>query len=105
MGTGWGSMIRPDQKGASVFVELGNGDFFVFDVGPGCGINYNVMQVPFSRMTGIFLTHLHLDHTSDLAWIYTFGPAGDRYTPLKSGVPLARSRNTAPRPTSKVSRC
>jgi ribonuclease Z len=83
MGTGWGSMIRPDQKGASVFVELGNGDSFVFDVGPGCGINYNVTQVPFSRMTRIFLTHLHLDHTSDLAWIYTFGPAGDRYTPLQ----------------------
>jgi hypothetical protein len=83
MGTGWGSVIRPDQKGASVFVELGNGDSFVFDVGPGCGINYNIMQVPFSRMTRIFLTHLHLDHTSDLAWIYTFGPAGDRYTPLQ----------------------
>ena len=83
MGTGWGSMIRPDQKGASVFVELGNGDSFVFDVGPGCGINYNVMQVPFSRMTKIFLTHLHLDHTSDLAWIYTFGPSGDRFTPLQ----------------------
>jgi ribonuclease Z len=83
MGTGWGSMIRPDQKGASVFVELGNGDSFVFDVGPGCGINYNVMQIPFSRMTKIFLTHLHLDHTSDLAWIYTFGPSGDRFTPLQ----------------------
>lgn len=83
MGTGWGNIIRPNQKGASVFVELGNGDSFVFDVGPGCGINYNVMQVPASRMTKIFLTHLHLDHTSDLAWIYTFGPAGDRYTPLQ----------------------
>jgi ribonuclease Z len=83
MGTGWGSIIRPDQKGASVFVELGNGDSFVFDVGPGCGINYNVMQVPFSRMTKIFLTHLHLDHTSDLAWIYAFGPSGDRFTPLQ----------------------
>jgi ribonuclease Z len=83
MGTGWGSIIRPNQKGASVFVELGNGDSFVFDVGPGCGINYNVMQVPFSRMTKIFLTHLHLDHTSDLAWIYTFGPSGDRFTPLQ----------------------
>jgi len=83
MGTGWGNVIRPNQKGASVFVELGNGDSFVFDVGPGCGINYNVMQVPASRMTRIFLTHLHLDHTSDLAWIYAFGPAGDRYTPLQ----------------------
>jgi ribonuclease Z len=55
----------------------------LFDVGPGSGINYNTMQVPFSRMTKIFLTHLYTDHTSDPAWIYSFGPAGDRYTPLK----------------------
>lgn len=83
MGTGWGNIIRHDQKGASVFCELGNGESFVFDVGPGSGINYNTMQVPASRMTKIFLTHLHTDHTSDLAWIYSFGPAGDRYTPLE----------------------
>ncbi len=83
MGTGWGNIIRPNQKGASIFVELGNGDSFVFDTGPGSGINYNVMQVPASRMTKIFFTHLHLDHTSDLAWMYAFGPASDRYTPLQ----------------------
>jgi ribonuclease Z len=34
-------------------------------------------------MTKVFLTHLHMDHTSDLAWMYAFGPAGDRYTPLQ----------------------
>jgi ribonuclease Z len=34
-------------------------------------------------MTKIFYTHLHMDHTSDLAWIYAFGPASDRYTPLQ----------------------
>jgi ribonuclease Z len=39
MGTGWGNIIRPNQKGASIFVELGNGDSFVFDTGPGSGIN------------------------------------------------------------------
>jgi ribonuclease Z len=83
MGTGWGNIIRPNQKGASIFIELGNGDSFVFDVGPGSGINYNCMQVPSSRMTKIFFTHLHMDHTSDLAWIYAFGPASDRYTPLQ----------------------
>jgi ribonuclease Z len=83
MGTGWGNIIRPNQKGASIFVELGNGDSFVFDTGPGSGINYNVMQVPASRMTKIFYTHLHMDHTSDLAWMYAFGPASDRYTPLR----------------------
>ncbi|XWN33036.1 MAG: guanitoxin biosynthesis MBL fold metallo-hydrolase GntH [Devosia sp.] len=83
MGTGWGNIIRHDQKGASIFVELGNGDSFIFDIGPGSGINYNTMQVPASRMSKIFLTHLHTDHTSDLAWVYTFGPASDRFVPLE----------------------
>ena len=82
MGTGWGNIIRPAQMGASIYVELGNGDTFMFDAGPGCVSNYNALQVPMSRMTKIFLTHLHLDHTSDLAWIYMFGPVTDRFTPL-----------------------
>ena len=83
MGTGWGNIIRHEQKGASIFVELGNGESFVFDAGPGSGINYNTMQVPASRMAKVFLTHLHMDHTSDLAWMYAFGPASDRYVPLE----------------------
>jgi ribonuclease Z len=83
MGTGWGNIIRPAQKGASIFVELGNGDSFMFDAGPGCIVNYNTLQVPLSRMNKIFLTHLHTDHTSDLDWIYTFGPAVDRFVPLE----------------------
>ena len=82
IGTGWGNILRPIQKGPSIFVELGSGDNFVFDVGPGCGINYNVMQIPFSKLDHIFFTHLHTDHTSDLGWIYTFGPSGDRFTPM-----------------------
>ena len=81
MGTGWGNIIRHEQKGASIFVELGNGESFVFDAGPGSGINYNTMQVPASRMGKVFLTHLHMDPTSDLAWMYAFGPASDRYVP------------------------
>ena len=83
MGTGWGNIIRPAQTGVSIFVELGNGDSFIFDAGPGCILNYNQMQVPLSRMNKIFLTHLHCDHTSDLDWIYTFGPAVDRFVPLE----------------------
>jgi ribonuclease Z len=83
MGTGWGNIQRPAQHGVSIFVELGNGDNFVFDAGPGCIINYNAMQVPLSKMNKIFLTHLHTDHTNDLPWIYSFGPAVDRFTPLE----------------------
>ena len=84
MGTGWGDTVRPEQKGPSIFVELGNGDSFVFDCGPGCILNYNAMNVPRSRMNPIFLTHLHMDHCSDLPFIYAFGPSGgDRFVPLQ----------------------
>lgn len=85
MGTGWGNVVTPSQKGPSVFVELGNKaqDSFVFDLGPGCILNYNAMEVPMSRMNNVFLSHLHMDHCSDLPFIYSFGPnLGDRFEPL-----------------------
>lgn len=86
MGTGWGNVVSPAQKGPSIFVELGNEteDSFVFDVGPGCILNYNAMGIPMSRMSRIFISHLHMDHCSDLPFIYAFGPnLGDRFKPLK----------------------
>jgi len=84
---------RPTQACSSVFVELGNGDCFVFDCGAGVTINYTAMQIAYSKMRKIFLTHLHGDHTSDLTHIYCFGPQGDAKSPLyiwgpsASGVP------------------
>lgn len=85
MGTGWGNVVGPSQKGPSIFVELGNKnkDSFVFDVGPGCILNYNAMGIPMSRMNHIFISHLHMDHCSDLPFIYAFGPnLGDRFKEL-----------------------
>ena len=100
MGTGWGNVVSPSQKGPSVFVELGNAnqDSFVFDVGPGCILNYNAMGIPMSRMNRIFISHLHMDHCSDLPFIYAFGPnLGDRFEPLQifgpSGPKLLDSNN------------
>jgi ribonuclease Z len=83
MGSGWGNMVRKRQACCSLFIELGNGDSYVWDLGLGTLINYNTMQVPYSRMTKVFLTHLHADHTSDLVPLWAFGPAGDRFTPLR----------------------
>jgi len=68
---------RRAQVRSSVFVELGNGESFVFDCGSGVVSNYVAMNVPWSRMRKVFLTHLHGDHTSDLTHIYCFGPQGD----------------------------
>jgi ribonuclease Z len=84
---------RLTQSCTSVFVELGNGESFVFDCGAGVTVNYTTMQIAYSKMRKIFLTHLHGDHTSDLTHIYCFGPQGDAKSPLyiwgpsASGVP------------------
>jgi len=84
---------RRAQVRSSVYVELGNGESFVFDCGSGVVSNYVAMGVPWSKMSKVFLTHLHGDHTSDLTHVYGFGPQGDRKFPLyiwgpaQSGIP------------------
>lgn len=80
MGTSY--ISRVGQACNSVFIECGNGESFVFDCGSGVCAKYAALGVPWSRMTRVFLTHLHADHMSDLAFIYCFGPSGDRRTAL-----------------------
>lgn len=76
---GTAPLIRPGQMGTSVFVELGNGDSFIFDFGPGSAANYIAAGVPLNRMNDIFLTHLHWDHVGSLPYIYMFGGWGGRW--------------------------
>jgi ribonuclease Z len=73
---------RRAQAMNSVFIEVGTGQSFVFDLGSGTISQYTAMGIPSSRMTRVFLTHLHADHMSDLVALYCFGPAHDRKTPL-----------------------
>ncbi|MBP7936965.1 MAG: MBL fold metallo-hydrolase [Phycisphaerae bacterium] len=83
-----GSWFSPriSQAANSIFVEVGNAlgqsDQFVFDCGTGVMAKYNAMGIPASKMTKVFLTHLHGDHMSDLMHIYCFGPSADRKSPL-----------------------
>jgi len=73
---------RIAQQCNSVFVELGNGDSFVFDLGSGVSSKYVAMGIPYSRLDKVFLTHLHGDHMTDIITLYCFGPSIDRKTPL-----------------------
>lgn len=88
------------QEENSIFVELGSGEKFIFDCGSGVACKYEAMDIPYSSMDKIFLTHLHADHTSDLMNIYCFGPSQDRKTPLYVWGPspsgLSDPENTLP---------
>ena len=54
--------IRPGQMNTSIYVELGNGDNFVFDMGEGAVANYVAARVSLNQIEHVFLTHLHVDH-------------------------------------------
>jgi ribonuclease Z len=82
---------RIEQQCNSVFVELGNGDSFIFDMGSGVSSKYVAMGIPYSRMDKLFLTHLHGDHMSDIITLYCFGPSIDRKTPLLLFGPTANT--------------
>ena len=79
-----GSTYYPSQSqsGMSILVELGNGENLVFDLGIGSLRNYNSMRVPFNTIDHVFLTHLHMDHMSDLAYFMMFRPIQSGWVPL-----------------------
>jgi len=79
-----GSTYYPNQSqsGMSIFVELGNGDNFVFDMGIGSLRNYNSFSIPFNTIDKVFITHLHMDHISDLPYFMMFRPIQMGWTPL-----------------------
>ena len=69
---------RRDQAGTCIMVELGNGDRFFFDFGPGCVKNILAMGVSVPEINDIFITHLHVDHYHDLSYLLPFSAwAGD----------------------------
>ncbi len=60
---------RRSQAGTCMMVELGNGNRLFFDFGLGCLRNIVANQVPVPEINDIFITHLHIDHFSDLPYV------------------------------------
>src|SRR5262245_32112076 len=83
---------RPGQMGTSVYVELGNGDRFIFDMGPGSIANYLAARIPLNQINDIFITHLHWDHFAPVPYVYVFGAWGGRWhEPLRLTGPSGRT--------------
>jgi len=83
---------RRDQAGTCIMVELGNGDRFFFDFGPGCVKNILAMGVPVPSINDIFITHLHVDHYHDLSYLLPFSAWAGRWKmPLRVTGPSGRT--------------
>ncbi len=66
LGTGMPTPITRGQKSAAWYVELGNGDTFLFDCGTGSAENLFALRPDFSRVDKVFASHLHSDHVGDV---------------------------------------
>ena len=84
--------IRPGQMNTSIFVELGNGDNFIFDIGEGSVSNYTAARVALNQMNNIFITHLHVDHYGSLPYVWMFGTwSGGWHKPITVHGPSGRT--------------
>ncbi|MGI9350181.1 MAG: guanitoxin biosynthesis MBL fold metallo-hydrolase GntH [Rhizobiaceae bacterium] len=82
LGTGMPTPITRAQKSAAWYVELGNGDIFLFDVGSGSMENLFALRPDMHRVDKVFASHLHTDHVGDAAALWVGGWLSGRFTPL-----------------------
>ena len=82
LGTGMPA-ARRSQAATCWFVELGNGDKFLFDIGTGANANMAALNIPFDFLNKVFLTHLHTDHWGDLPGLWAGGWTAGRTVPLE----------------------
>jgi ribonuclease Z len=67
--------------GPSILVEAGKAKL-IFDCGRGATQRLDQLKIPFSEITGLFLTHLHSDHTVGIPDLWLTGWVMGRSTPL-----------------------
>ncbi len=82
LGTGMPNVITGAQKASGWYVELGNGDVFMFDLGSGTMENLAKLRPDWSKVDKVFASHLHSDHVGAFAELYIGGWMNGRYTPL-----------------------
>jgi ribonuclease Z len=67
--------------GPSILVEAGK-EKLLFDCGRGATQRLYQLKIPFTEITGLFLTHLHSDHTVGIPDLWLTGWVMGRDTPL-----------------------
>lgn len=82
LGTGTPN-FRRSQASASWLVELGNGEKFLFDIGTGSVANLAALEIPYTYLDKVFISHLHVDHIGDLDALFVGGWVSNRTVPLR----------------------
>lgn len=82
LGTG-SPNFRRSQASAAWLVELGNGEKFLFDIGTGSLANLGALEIPYSYLDKVFISHLHVDHIGDLDSLFIGGWVSNRVGPLR----------------------
>ena len=82
LGTGMPNVILEKQKASCWFVELGNGDKFLFDLGSGAMENLSRLRPDWNKVDKVFASHLHSDHVGGFAELYIGGWMNGRYNPM-----------------------
>jgi ribonuclease BN (tRNA processing enzyme) len=114
LGTAGGPLLGPGRTGVSSALVV-DGFVYLIDVGHGAVDQFVRAGLPLAGLSGIFVTHLHSDHITDLynlLWlttggigtvghavdVYGPGPAGRLPDPFPAGrtVPTISPRNPTP---------
>ena len=82
LGTGMPNQ-SPSNVAACFLVELGNGESFLFDLGTGATDRLAGLEIDYSTLDKVFISHLHTDHAGDIAALWVGGWLNGRYTPLQ----------------------
>ena len=80
---GSGGPINNNSRVSSSIAVITEGEFILFDVGPGTFRNVDLMRLPVAYLSRIFLTHFHSDHIGDLGEANMLSWANGRKKPLE----------------------
>jgi ribonuclease Z len=86
LGTG-SPQPRMDRFGPSILVEAGEKKL-LFDCGRGVAQRIEQLQIPFTDIDALFVTHLHSDHTVGIPDLWLTGWARGRKAPLEVWGPM-----------------
>jgi ribonuclease BN (tRNA processing enzyme) len=83
---GTGTAIPVKDHSPSGLIVMAAGKYFLFDIGPGTLGRLHLAGIGFDQIDHLFISHLHPDHTLDLAMlllVFNYAPGAQRTKPFQ----------------------